>query len=89
MNHSLSPILLNQIGLVIGFIGAILLAFSNKVGVVSRDGCIIFNGLDPMNPAAENIERVQRSHWRNRFFTPAGWSMLSASFLLQFLATLS
>jgi hypothetical protein len=81
-------IFLNQCGLVVGFIGAILLALSAKVGVLSRDGSIIFTGLDPMAPVEANAKRVQSSHWRHRFLTPIGWLMLASSFALQFAATL-
>ena len=88
MTPFLSPAHLNQIGLVIGFLGSILLAFSGKVGVISKNGTIAFTGLDPMNPAEDNVRHVKQSHWRNRFFTPVGWVLLSASFLLQFIATL-
>jgi len=80
--------LLNQAGLAIGFIGSVLLAFSAKIGVISKDGSMIFTGLDPMDPAETNIIRVRSSHWRNRVFTPVGWIMLALSFLLQLGATL-
>lgn len=86
MNIS-DPTLLNQLALVIGFLGSIVLAFSNKVGVISQNGTVIFNGLDPMSPAEENLKRVKSSHWRNRYFTPIGWFMLASSFLLQLTAT--
>ncbi len=82
-----SPVVLNQVGLVIGFIGAALLAFSNKVGVISKGGSVIFTGLDPMDPAEDNVKRVKSSHWRNRYFTLVGWGMLAVSFLMQFVAT--
>jgi len=88
MTTFLLPTHLNQIGLVIGFLGSILLAFSGKVGVISKNGAIVFTGLDSMNTAEYNARQVKQSHWRNRFFTPLGWGMLSASFLLQFFATL-
>jgi len=80
---------LNQIGLVIGFLGSILLALSGKVGVISKEGSIIFTGLDPMDTAEDNIKRVRQSHWRNRIFTPVGWGMLAMSFFLQLIATFS
>lgn len=79
---------LNQIGLVFGFVGSILLAISTRVGVISRGGSIIFDGLDPMAPSEDNARRVLRSHWRAKYFGPTGWSMLVASFLLQYLATM-
>ncbi len=79
---------LTQIGLVIGFFGSILLAFSGKVGVISKNGSIVFTGLDPMNPAEDNVRHVKQSHWRNRLFTPVGWVLISVSFLLQLFATL-
>ena len=79
--------LLNQIALVLGFGGTILLAFSSKVGVISKGGQIIFDGLDPMDPVEDNLKHVSRSHWRNRFFTPIGWFLVAASFFLQFVAT--
>ena len=72
----LSPTLLNQAGLILGFAAAILLAFSSKVGVISKGGSIIFEGLDPMDPSEDNLKRVLSSHWRNRYFTPLGWGML-------------
>jgi hypothetical protein len=81
-----TPVVLNQVGLGIGFLGSILLAFSAKVGVISKGGSVIFNGLDPMDPAEENLKRVHSSHWLNRYFTPVGWAMLAASFFLQFIA---
>ena len=84
-----SPATLTQIGLVFGLIGAVLLACSNKVGVISKGGAVIFNGLDPMAPSESNLKRVLSSHWRNRYFTPTGWGMLAVSFLLQFIATLA
>jgi len=84
----LSLPLLNQTGLVIGFLGSILLAFSAKVGVISKNGSVIFDGLDPMDPAADNVKRVRSSHLRNRVLTPVGWIMLATSFFLQFIATL-
>jgi hypothetical protein len=77
---------LNQLGLVSGFIGAVLLAFSAKVGVISKDGSIIFTGLDPMDPSESNVRRVRASHWRNRWLTPVDWYLLALSFLLQFIA---
>lgn len=83
----LSPVTLNQAGLIIGFAGAVLLAFSNKVGVISKGGAVIFTGLDPMDPSEDNLKRVKASHWRNRYFTPAGWCMLALSFLIQLAAT--
>jgi hypothetical protein len=82
-------ILSNQVGLALGFVGAILLANSAKLGVISSNGNIIFTGLDPMAPADKNEKRVLRSHWRNRYIMPIGWGLLSLSFLLQFTATLS
>jgi hypothetical protein len=82
-----SPATLNQVGLIFGILGAVLLAFSNKVGVISKGGSTIFTGLDPMDPPEENLRRVQSSHWRNRYFTPVGWGLLAASFLVQFIAT--
>ena len=81
-------LLLNQFGLVIGFMGSVLLAFSARVGVLSKDGSVIFTGLDPMESPDSNVNRVRSSHWRNRFFTPVGWFMLASSFLLQLTATL-
>ena len=78
---------LNQIGLVVGFAGAVLLAFSSKIGVISKNGTVIFSGLDPMESADLNLSRVRSSHWRSRVFTPVGWSMLSLSFLLQLAAS--
>lgn len=81
------PVVLNRVGLIVGFIGAVLLAFSNKVGVRSKGGTVIFTGLDPMKPAEDNVKRVKSSHWRNRYFTPMGWCMLAASFLMQLAAT--
>jgi len=80
--------LFNQIGLSLGFIGSLLLWCSSRVGVISKDGSIIFNGLDPMVPPEQNVKRVRRAHWRNRYFTPIGWCMLVSSFLLQLLATI-
>ena len=79
--------LLNQIALVTGFCAAILLAFSAKVGVISRGGSIIFDGLDPMDPSEVNVKRVKLSYWRNRFFTLIGWFLLASSFALQLWAT--
>ena len=61
--------------------------FSARVGVLSKDGSVIFTGLDPMEPAERNVKHVRASHWRNRFFTPVGWFMLAASFLFQLAAT--
>ena len=77
---------LNLIGLVLGFIAAVLLWFSPSVGVISKDGTVYFNGLDPMEPSELNAKRVRSSHWRKRYFTPLGWGMLAFSFFLQFLA---
>lgn len=85
----LTSTFISQSGLVIGFLGSVLLAFSAKVGVISKNGKeirVIFNGLDPMVPSEINTQIVLSSHWRNRLFTPIGWIMLSLSFLLQFLA---
>lgn len=82
-----SSVHLNQIGLVLGFLGAIFLAFSGKVGVISKGGFTEFTGLDPMDPVNDNLRRVHASHWRNRHFTPIGWALLAISFLAQFVAT--
>lgn len=79
--------LLNQTALILGFIGSIVLAFSNKVGVISKDGSVIFSGMDPMESAAKNLSLVEKSHRRSRVFTPIGWVLISLSFLLQFVAT--
>ncbi len=84
----LSAACLNQIGLVLGFLGAVLLAFSSKIGVISKGGAIVFSGLDPMDPVNKNLRVVRQSHWRHRYFTPIGWVMLALSFLAQFVATL-
>lgn len=86
--YELTANFLNQTGLIIGFMGTVLLAFSVKVGVISKDGSMIFTGLDPMKPLEANVKRVCLSHWCNRMFTPIGWSMLALSFLLQLIATL-
>ena len=78
---------INQIGLVLGLIATILLAFSTRVGVISRNGNIIFGGLDPMAPPDENEHRVVSSHRRSRLLQPVGWSLFAVSFALQFTAT--
>ena len=83
----LSAAHLNQLGLACGIVAAILLALATKIGVVSKDGTTYFTGLDPMESAEKNFARVRASHWRNRYFTPAGWSLLAISFLTQFIAT--
>lgn len=83
-----TAIYLNQFGLIAGFIGAVLLAFSTKVGVISKNGSVIFTGLDPMDHPEDNLKRVRSSHWRNRYLTPVGWIMLAISFFVQFVATL-
>ncbi len=83
----LTPTFISQTGLIIGFFGSVLLAFSAKVGVISKNGTsvtVILDGLDPMISPEINTKRVLASHWRNRVFTPIGWAMLSISFLLQF-----
>ena len=87
MNAS-TLVLLNQAGLVIGIIGAVLLAFSAKEGIFRKDGSVIFTGLDSMESPISNDKRVRSSHWRYRFFTPIGWFMLILSFVLQFTSTL-
>ena len=79
---------LNQAGLVLGFVGAILLAVSTKVGVISKNGSITFTGLDPFDPVEKNLRIVRTSHWRNRYFTPLGWALIAAAFFLQLVATL-
>lgn len=81
--------LLNQVGLALGFLGAVLLAFSSKVGVLSKGGSIVFTGLDPMDPSELNARKVKSSHWRNRVFTPVGWGMLALAFFLQLAATVT
>ena len=83
----LNPDYLNSLALIIGFLGSVVLAFSSKEGVISKNGTVIFNGLDPMSPVEENLNRVKSSHWRNRHLTPIGWFMLAGSFLLQLIAT--
>lgn len=80
--------LLAQTGLVLGFIGAILLFFSEKKGVIMPDGRMRFDGLSDLAPVDKNKKIVQRSYWRNKWFTPIGWCLLSLSFLLQFISTL-
>jgi hypothetical protein len=80
--------LLNQIGLILGITGSIFLAFSAKIGVISEGGQIIFTGLDPMQSSEKNKKIVTNSHWRNRFFTPIGWTMLAFAFFAQFVSTL-
>jgi hypothetical protein len=87
MNAS-TLVVLNQAGLVIGFIGAVLLAFSAKVGFLRKDGSVIITGLDSMESPITNDKLVRSSHWRYRIFTPIGWGMLALSFVLQFTATL-
>ena len=79
---------LSQLGLILGIAGSVVLAFSTKVGTVSKDGQIIFNGLDPIRPTEENKKKVERSHKLNRYFTPIGWFLLATAFGLQFAATL-
>jgi hypothetical protein len=83
-----SPEILTQVGLALGFIGVVLLACSNKIGVISKGGSTIFTGLDPMEPAEKNLKRVRASHWRNRYLMPLGWVLVAASFLLQFVASI-
>lgn len=85
----LTPIIISQTALILGFFGSVLLAFSAKVGVISKNGkevSLIFNDLDPMISHEINAKRVLSSHWRNRLFTPIGWAMISLCFLLQFSA---
>jgi len=84
----LSPVALDRIGLILGFFGAILLACSSRIGVISKNGSVIFNGLDPMESADKNVRCVRWSYWRNRYFTRIGWGMFAISFITQFLATL-
>ncbi|NOS94020.1 MAG: hypothetical protein HOP30_19045 [Cyclobacteriaceae bacterium] len=80
--------LLNQLGLIIGLIGSIMLAFSGITGVISKNGSIIFTGLDPMESSDTNERKVRKTHRRNKIYTPIGWFMIAISFLLQFIATL-
>ncbi len=83
----ISTVVLTQAGLVAGIVGVIVLGFSNKTGVISKAGSVIFTGLDPMAPVENNIECVETSHWRNRHLAPVGWGLLGLSFFMQFLAT--
>lgn len=83
----ITPVLLSRAGLVFGIVGSLLLAFSAKIGTVSKGGQIIFNGLDPMELAEKNKKKVLNSHWRNRYLSPTGWGMLVISFCLQFAST--
>lgn len=78
---------INQIGLVFGLLAAIVLAFATKVGVISRNGTIVFSGLDPLVPAKDNEYRVASSHKRYCYLQPIGWSFFAVSFVLQFTAT--
>ena len=55
-------IVLSQTGLVLGFVGSIVLALPEKVGVVMNDGRIRFEGLDDMVPAEQNVRTVKNSH---------------------------
>lgn len=82
-----TSVVISQTGLVLGFVGSIVLAFSGKVGVIMKDGRIRFEGLDDMAPAEENVRTVKSSHWRHRHFTPVGWLLLASAFLLQLLAS--
>ena len=81
-------ILLNQLGLILGFLSALVLLAANKVGVVSKDGSLIFSGLDPMDDVDDNIKRVRDSHRRYRVLRPLGLILLALSFVIQFFATL-
>lgn len=83
-----ASVVLSQTGLVLGFVGSIVLAFSGKVGVIMKGGRIRFEGLDDMAPVEENIKIVKNSHWRHRYLTPVGWLLLASAFFLQFLAGL-
>lgn len=85
---TITSLQLSQVALALGFIGSVLLTFSAKIGTISENGNIIFNGLDPMRPIEENTKKVMHSHWRNRYFTPIGWLFLATSFSLQFANTL-
>jgi len=78
---------LNQVGLLCGIMGSILLAFSAKVGVISKSGQIIFSGLDPSDSTANNKNKVLSSHWKNKVLTPIGWGLIALAFMLQFIAT--
>ena len=93
MNMTIILANLSQIGLVLGFAGAILLAFSQAVGNIYKykDGSevIDFGDQDPLAKPELKIKRVRSSHWRKRYFTPLGWGMLVVSFFLQLLATIS
>lgn len=85
----LTPIIISQTALILSFLGSVLLAFSAKVGVISKNGKevrLIFNDLDPMISHEINAKRFLLSHWRNRLFIPIGWAMISLFFLLQFSA---
>ncbi len=83
----ISQTMLNQIGLVLGFFGSILLSFSYKVGMITEDGRVKMDGLDDMDSIEKNVIIVQNSHRRNRHFTPIGWGMICVSFFIQFIAT--
>lgn len=77
---------LSQFGLLFGFVASILLFFSQKVGTIMADDRIRYDGLDDLAPADEKKRKVRSSHWRNKWFTPIGWILLSLAFLLQLIS---
>lgn len=79
--------LVNQIGLVFGAAASVCLAFSTKIGTISKSGDVIFDGLDPMTDPEINLGLVRRSHTRKKYLSPIGWLLFTASFLLQLAAT--
>ncbi len=80
---------LNQSGLLCGFLGTVLLFFAKAKGTIMADYRMRFDGLDDMAPVERNKKHVKRSHWRQKWFTPTGWILLSSSFLMQYIAAVS
>lgn len=81
-------IVIEVVGLTCGLSGSVLLFLSTKVGAIMDDGRIRFDGTDDLSDVDERIRKVKASHLRNKFFVPAGWSLISLAFLLQLIGLL-
>ena len=78
---------LNEIGLVLNFLGAVLLAWCSDLGIhITKEGFATLGGHPVDMP---NDEKLRRNRFRRKkaaIGLPVGWLLFAAGFALQILA---
>lgn len=81
------PYILSVSGIVLGFTGVVLLAFSgNNKGHVSEDGNTVVITDGDYYSGQEKEKEIRNADWRNKNLTPLGWGLIGLGTVLQLAA---